>query len=71
MLWMRWSKRLLLCLAILLVDSLIFVVPLTGLFLVYVILRNPPWFRRFLGRLDPPTPGPLESPGNPGEPRHH
>lgn len=47
-------NRFLLALGILVVDAAVFVVPLGGLFLAYVILSNPPWFRDFLARLDPP-----------------
>jgi len=46
--------RLLLALAILVVDAVAFVIPLGALFLAYVILSNPPWFRDFLDRLDAP-----------------
>jgi hypothetical protein len=49
---MDMSKRILLCLGILSVDLLIFFLPLTALFLVYIILYNPPWFRDFLNNLD-------------------
>ena len=33
-------------------DGVIFFLPLAGLFLAYVIIVNPQWFREFLGRLD-------------------
>jgi len=49
---MNMSKRILLCLGILLVDLLIFFLPLTALFLIYILLYNPPWFREFLNNLD-------------------
>jgi hypothetical protein len=48
-------QRLLLALAIVLVDAALFFVPLAGLFLAYVIVANPPWFREFLRRLDEPS----------------
>jgi hypothetical protein len=44
--------RLALALGIVLVDLAAFVVPLSALFLAYVILSNPPWVREFLDRLD-------------------
>ncbi len=49
---MDMSKRILLCLGILAIDLLIFFLPLTALFLIYIILYNPPWFRDFLNNLD-------------------
>ncbi len=47
-------NRVLLALVILVVDAVAFVIPLGALFLAYVILANPPWFRDFLARLDAP-----------------
>ncbi|HEX6995952.1 MAG TPA: hypothetical protein VF339_17610 [Gammaproteobacteria bacterium] len=47
-------NRLLLALAILIVDAVVFVIPLGALFIAYVILANPPWVRDFLARLDVP-----------------
>jgi hypothetical protein len=41
-----------LALAIVLVDAVAFVVPLAALFLAYVIVVNPPWFREFINKLD-------------------
>ena len=49
---MNMSKRVLLCLGILAIDLLIFFLPLTALFLIYILLYNPPWFREFLINLD-------------------
>ena len=49
---MEMSKRMLLCLGILAIDLLIFFLPLTALFLIYILLYNPPWFREFLNNLD-------------------
>jgi hypothetical protein len=46
------THRVLICLGILLVDLGIFFLPLTALFLIYIILYNPPWFREFLNTLD-------------------
>lgn len=45
-------QRLLLALAIIVVDAALFVVPLAALFLAYVIVVNPKWFRDFLARLN-------------------
>lgn len=44
--------RILLSLAILAVDLVVFFLPLTALFLIYILLANPPWFREFLEGLD-------------------
>ena len=49
---MTMTHRVLICLGILLVDLGIFFLPLTALFLIYIILYNPPWFREFLNTLD-------------------
>ena len=49
---MNKTRRVLICLGILAVDLLIFFLPLTALFLAYIIMFNPPWFREFLDRLD-------------------
>jgi hypothetical protein len=49
---MSMKNRILICLGILVVDLGIFFFPLTALFLIYILLYNPPWFREFLDRLD-------------------
>ena len=49
---MSMTNRVLICLGILVVDSVTFFLPLTALFLIYIILYNPPWFREFLEGLD-------------------
>jgi hypothetical protein len=49
---MSQFSRLVLALAIVLVDWAVFFVPLSGLFIAYVITTNPPWVRDFLKRLD-------------------
>ena len=49
---MSMTNRILICLAILVVDLAIFFLPLTALFLIYIILYNPPWFKEFLKGLD-------------------
>lgn len=43
--------RLLLAILILVVDSLIFILPLGALFLAYVIIFRPPWFKEWIHRL--------------------
>lgn len=49
---MTKKQRTLLCVGILLLDLAVFFLPLSAIFLVYVILENPPWFREFLQQLD-------------------
>ena len=49
---MTMTKRILLCIGILLVDLAVFALPLTALFLIYILIANPIWFREFLDRLD-------------------
>jgi len=49
---MSFAHRILLSVGIILIDLIIFFLPLTALFLVYIILYNPPWFREFLNKLN-------------------
>lgn len=49
------TKRILLSLGILLVDLVIFYLPLTALFFIYILMFNPPWFRDFLNHMDDST----------------
>jgi hypothetical protein len=46
------ASRLVLAVAIVLVDWAVFFFPLAALFIAYVITTNPPWVRDFLSRLD-------------------
>ncbi len=55
---MNMKKRILLSLGILLVDLIIFFFPLTAVFLIYIVLYNPAWFRNFLNNLDSQGTGP-------------
>ena len=48
---MRFGQRVVLSVGILLVDLVVFFLPLTALFLVYIILANPVWFREFLQKM--------------------
>jgi hypothetical protein len=52
---MSKKQRILICVIILLLDLAVFFLPLTAIFLVYIILGNPPWFREFLQQLDHPN----------------
>ncbi len=49
---MTMRNRILIGLGILLVDLIIFFVPLTAFFLIYIVIYNPPWFKKFLHDLD-------------------
>jgi len=49
---MSMTKRVMLSAAILLIDLIVFFLPLTAFFLIYIILFNPPWFRDFLNILN-------------------
>jgi hypothetical protein len=49
---MSFGQRVLLSVGILLIDLIVFFLPLTALFLVYIILANPVWFREFLEKLN-------------------
>jgi hypothetical protein len=46
------KKRILLSIGIMIVDLGVFFLPLTALFLIYILIYNPPWFRKFLEGLD-------------------
>ncbi len=48
---MSTSERVALASAIVLVDLLLFALPLTGLLAAYFILARPPWFRAWIERL--------------------
>jgi len=48
---MSTSERAVLAVTIILVDVLVFVVPVTGLFAAWVLLARPPWFREWVERL--------------------
>ena len=49
---MAMWKRVLLCAGVLIIDLGVVFLPLTALFLIYIFIWNPPWFRDFLNRLD-------------------
>jgi hypothetical protein len=50
---MSLTNRILLAAAILLLDLMFFFFPLTAVFLAYIIIFKPPWFREFINHLDP------------------
>ncbi len=45
---MRATDRWLLALLLVVIDLVIFAVPLTGLFAAYILLVRPPWFRAWV-----------------------
>jgi hypothetical protein len=53
---MNKKQRIIVCVIILLLDLIIFFLPISAIFLVYVIWHNPPWFRELLQQLDQPSP---------------
>jgi hypothetical protein len=48
---MSTAERVLLAVAVIAVDLLIFVVPVTGLVAAFILLARPPWFREWVERL--------------------
>ena len=50
---MSLGQRIILSVGILLIDLIVFFLPLTALFLIYIIMANPVWFREFLQKLNP------------------
>ena len=49
---MSMVNRVLLALGVVAVDLAVFFVPLTAVFMAYILVYNPPWFREFLNTLD-------------------
>jgi hypothetical protein len=50
---MSLTNRILLAALILLLDLVFFFFPLTAVFLAYIIIFNPPWFREFIIHIGP------------------
>lgn len=48
------TQRVLVAVGLLVVDIVVFFLPLTAVFLAYVLVFNPPWFREFMNNLDGP-----------------
>ena len=48
---MTTQDRVILAVALVLVDLTLFVLPLTGLFAAYVLLVRPPWFLTWVQQL--------------------
>jgi hypothetical protein len=53
---MSITHRILICIGILALDLIVFFLPLSAFFLVYILLTNPPWFRHYLQKLDQAKP---------------
>ena len=47
---MSLNQRILIAVLVLLADLVIFFFPLTAVFLAYILIFNPPWFRDFLNQ---------------------
>jgi len=52
---MTTQERVLLAIAVVLVDIVLFAVPLTGFFAAYVLLARPPWFLDWIRNLYGPV----------------
>jgi len=52
---MSRTNRILIAVGVILLDLVIFFLPLNALFLAYVVLYNPPWVKDFLESLDGET----------------
>ncbi len=48
---MTYAQRILLAILILLVDFVIFFLPVLALFAAYVLIARPPWFKTWVDRL--------------------
>lgn len=51
---MTTNERVLLAIAIVLVDVVLFALPLTGFFAAYILLARPPWFIGWVKQLYDP-----------------
>ena len=45
---MSKTTRILIALAVILLDSLIFFIPVSAFFLAYIIIFSPPWFINYI-----------------------
>ena len=52
---MSMTVRILIAAGVFMLDLAVVFIPLTALFMVYILLYNPPWFREFLNNLDAPA----------------
>ena len=49
---MKMTHRVLLALGVVTLDLVVFFLPLTALFLAYIFIYNPAWFRDFINSLN-------------------
>ena len=54
---MDMTKRVLIAIGIVAIDAVFFFLPISALFLAYILVFDPPWFRRFLAELMGPSNG--------------
>jgi len=47
---MPLNQRILIAVLVLLTDIVIFFLPLAAVFMAYILISNPPWFRDFLNQ---------------------
>lgn len=52
---MELGQRILLAAFLLIIDMVVFFIPLTAILLAYVIIFNPRWARDFINDLHPPS----------------
>jgi hypothetical protein len=48
---MTSNERLIIAVAIVVVDILVFALPLTAIFAAYILVSRPPWFRNWITRV--------------------
>lgn len=49
---MKMTHRVLIAVGVIVLDFVVFFLPLTALFLAYIVVSNPPWFRDLINSLD-------------------
>jgi hypothetical protein len=52
---MSLTNRILIAALVVLLDLVVFFFPISAVFVAYVIIFNPPWFKDFILRLDKPN----------------
>ncbi len=45
------AERWVFAIAVVIIDAMVFVLPVAGLFVAYVIVARPPWFRDWVAAL--------------------
>lgn len=48
---MTLLKRILLCLLIIIIDSLIFFIPITAIIFCIILIIRPLWFKQFINKI--------------------